>query len=175
MLSLLDDIYGVLFLPQQTLTALRDRSVVWSGAGVVVGVNVIEGLRKGMDSLFLQVVIGLLVWVGAAVLLTRLSQVFNRSVSLDRVLGLTGFATLPWMFFSPALNLGGSVGALGAVAVVGWFLVYQGWSIAIALEVEVGRIVTLIPLAAAGGIVTVFLLLNGFSILGDIINLFHLS
>ncbi len=172
MLSLFDNIYGVLFLPQATFLSLRDRSVALEGAIVVLGVNIIEGLRT--DSLLPQVLASLVGWFGAAVLLERLGGVFNKEINLSQVLGLTGFASLPWIFFAPALNLGGSLGAICALAVVVWFLVWQGWGIATVLEIPIPRALSLIPLAFAASIVTLLIFLNGATILWSISNLFHL-
>lgn len=174
MLSLFDNIYGVLFLPQATFLSLRNRAVPLEGALVILGVNIVEGLRKGIESLLPQILASLVSWFLLAVLLKRLGGVFNREVDLNQILALTGFASLPWLFFAPALNLGGSLGAICALAVVGWSLVWQGWGIATALEIPIPQALSLVPLAFAASVVTFLIFLNGFTVLWYISNLFYL-
>lgn len=172
--TLLDDIYGVLFLPQTTLTALRDRSVAFAGALIIVGVNILEALRQGIDTLLTTILASLVTWFLFSYLLERLGHALGKEVNLNRLLGLTGFSSLPWIFFAPALNLGGSVGTILALAVVAWFLTWQVWAVAIALEAQVVRVITLIPLAFAGSLVSITILIKSFSTLSEIGNLLHL-
>ncbi|MCS6959277.1 MAG: hypothetical protein RMK91_04430 [Pseudanabaenaceae cyanobacterium SKYGB_i_bin29] len=172
MLAFLDDIYGTLFLPHQTLTALKEQSTVWRGALVVALVNLLEGLRSGGGTILLQLVTGLGGWYGLCWLLERLGHSLGKEVNLDRVLTLTGFASLPWLFFAPALNLGGGIGVVCGLAVVLWFVLWQLKAVAIALELQIGRVFALIPLAFAGTVVAFSLLFNGVGLLLTIGDLF---
>lgn len=175
LLTLLDDIYGVLFLPQATLTALRNRQVAFQGGVVIVVVNLMEAFRRGIITLLPQVLSSLVAWFLVAFLLERLGSAFGKEIHLDRLLGLIGFASLPWIFFAPAVNFGGAVGAVCALGVVIWFTVWQVWAVAVALEAQVSKVLSLIPLAFAGSIVSLILLFNSIGVLLDITNLLHLS
>ncbi|MFN3361079.1 MAG: hypothetical protein ACK421_06615 [Pseudanabaenaceae cyanobacterium] len=172
MLAFLDDIYGALFLPHQTLAALKERSVVWQGALIVALVNLLEGLRSGGGAVVLQIVTGLGGWYGLCWLLERLGHSLGKEVRLDRVLTLTGFASLPWLFFAPALNFGGGVGVVCGLAVVLWFVIWQLKAVAIALDLQIGRVFALIPLAFAGTVVALSLLFNSVGLLLTVGNLF---
>jgi hypothetical protein len=76
---------------------------------------------------------------------------FGRDTPFSTLLILTGFAGLPWLLLAPAQALGGWLGALLGVIAIIWFLVWEIWATAIALDLPWWRVVWLVPLALIGG------------------------
>lgn len=151
----LSRIYGSLFTPQTTFKELRSQPSVIEGAVVVVLVNAIESLRLGQTggSVVIAIIFGLIGWLIFAGILHRLASVFLGAMPLKPLLTLIAYGSLPWIFISPALSLGGGNGNLGALIVMLWFTVWQIWTTAVALGISGQKLLILIPLAISGGVV----------------------
>jgi hypothetical protein len=168
----LESLYGALFTPQATFTYLRSHPSAIAGTILVALVNTLEALRLGggIWAILLTVCFGLLGWVIFAFLLKTLAQVLGRDVKLDVLLTLIGFGSVPWLFIAPALSLGGVAGRLVAIAVMLWFVVWQVWATAIALEVNRWRLFLIVPLAIYGGFASLLWAGNIFKLLFSIGN-----
>lgn len=150
LIPLLDNIYGAWFLPQQTFYRLREQpTLLWQAILVVAWVNLVDaGQRLGFSPLLLasSLISGLVGWVTLGLVLSWLGYCLGRDVPLPSLLLLTGFASLPWLLVAPAQSIGGSLGGLLSTIVVGWFLVWEVWATAIALNLPWWRIIGLVPL-----------------------------
>jgi hypothetical protein len=150
LLPFLDNLYGAWFLPQQTFYRLREQpALLWQAVLVVAWVNLVDGgHRLGFAPLLLasSLISGLVGWVTLGLVLSWLSYCLGRDVHLSSLLLLTGFASLPWLFVAPAQSIGGSLGGVLSIMSVGWFLIWEVWATAIALNLPWWRIIGLIPL-----------------------------
>jgi hypothetical protein len=158
----LDRLYGTLFLPDQTFTALAEAPAVNQGAVVVAMVNSLEALRlgKGAAAIPFAIIGGLVGWAWLGLVLQQLGKVFNVNIPLQKILTLTGFASLPWLFLAPALNLPSPWRFLVALAVMGWFTLWQIKAAAKAMDTTSNKLLLLIPLAVLGGVVALVLISN---------------
>ncbi len=156
----LEDIYGALFTPTQTFTSLRSHPSIIGGLCAISIPNILECLRTGKSPLQIpaSLIVALAGWLVFAILLQRLAMVFQRSdhlVDLRVLLTLTAFGSLPWIFIGPALSLGGQLGSILALLVMLWFLIWQIRATAIAIDVRIERLLLLVPLAIAGGVIAI--------------------
>jgi hypothetical protein len=163
-----DRLYGVLFLPSHTFAQIKAHPSFWQGAIVIALVNILETLRLEQISIFRviwSVVSGLLGWLLLTFLLKQLASVFDKRVSLRELLCLTGFASLPWIFIAPALSLPNQYRLMAAITTVIWFIIWQLWSAAIALDIQKWKPLIIIPLAIVGGVIALIWLGNAISII----------
>ena len=154
--ALLDNIYGILFFPDRTFQRLRETAPLWQAAVITIGLNALDSGRKGGFDIFwlvVAVIIGLLGWVVFAVLLRGLAFSMGRDPKLNVVLALTAFGALPWLFVAPAQALGGPLGALMGLIVLVWFAAWEVRAAAIAMELPWQRLVWVVPLTFAAGVV----------------------
>ncbi len=158
----LESIYGVLFLPQATFAALRDRPAPVEAGAIVVLANLLEGLRLGDGAAYvlLGALLGVAGWIALCYVLVRLAAAFDREVALPVLLTLTGYASVPWLTIGPALSLPDELGTLAAIAVGIWFVVWQVRAAAAAFGVGALRVLSLIPLAMFGGYIAIVWLVN---------------
>ena len=176
----LDRLYGTLFLPDQTFTALAETPAVNQGAMVVALVNSLEALRLGRGAVAIPFAIigGLIGWAWLGLVLQQLAKVFNVNIPLQKILTLTGFASLPWLFIAPALNLPSPWRFLVALAAMIWFAVWQVRAAAKAIDTTSTKLLLLIPLAVFGGMVALMLIGNLIGVLLSLnftLELFSLS
>lgn len=66
---------------------------------------------------------------------------------------------------APALSLPSQFRAPIAIAVIIWFIIWQIWSVAIALEIRSWKALAIVPLAISGGVVALIWLGNTFKLL----------
>ncbi len=156
----LEDIYGALFTPTQTFTSLKSQPSIVAGLCAIAIPNILECVRTNQSPLQipLSLTVALVGWLVFALLIQRLATVFQRSddlVDLKVLLTLTAFGSLPWIFIGPALSLGGQLGSILALAVMLWFLISQVRAASIAIGVSAERLLLLVPLAIAGGVVSI--------------------
>ncbi|MDX2256247.1 MAG: YIP1 family protein [Pseudanabaenaceae cyanobacterium bins.39] len=162
-----DRLYGVLFLPNHTFTQIKTNPSLWQGVCVVGLVNILETLRLDLLSplrIIWAVISGVLGWLFFTFLLKQLASVFGKDVSLRQLLCLTGFASLPWIFVAPALSLPDRFRFFAAIAAIIWFIAWQVWSAAIALDIKRRKTLIIIPLAIAGGLVALIWLGNAITL-----------
>jgi hypothetical protein len=156
----LEDIYGALFTPNQTFASLRSQPSIIGGLCAIAIPNILECIRTGKSPLQipLTLTVALAGWLTFALLLQRLAMVFQRSdhlVDLRVLLTLTAFGSLPWIFIGPALSLGGQLGSILALVVMLWFLISQVRAASVAIGISTERLLLLVPLAIAGGVVAI--------------------
>lgn len=157
----LEDIYGALFTPNQTFASLRSQPSIIGGLCAIAIPNILECVRTGQSPLQmpLSLFVALVGWLIFALLLQRLAMVFQRSdsnlVDLKVLLTLTAFGSLPWIFIGPALSLGGQLGSILALLVMLWFLISQVRAASVAIGISTERLLLLVPLAIAGGVVAI--------------------
>ncbi|MGK7908500.1 MAG: YIP1 family protein [Synechococcus sp.] len=154
--ALLDNIYGAWFFPDRTFRFLRDNPPIWQAGSITILLNVLDAGRRGGFSLLILLaaaISGLVGWVILGALLRGLAYTFNLDPRFDSVLVLIAFGGLPWIFLAPAQALGGPLGALGGLAALVWFAVWELRAAAIALEIPWERLIWIVPLAFVGGIV----------------------
>ncbi|MEI6428631.1 MAG: Yip1 family protein [Pseudanabaena sp. ELA607] len=158
----LDRLYGTLFLPDQTFTTIAETPDLNQGALVVGMVNSLEILRlgKGAAAIPFAVIGGWSGWVFFGVLLQQLARVFGVNISLAKILTLTGFASLPWLFIAPALSLPSPWRLWLALAAMLWFALWQIKAAAKAVGTTNAKLLLLIPLAVSGGVVALILVGN---------------
>ncbi len=169
--SLLDHLYGVWFLPQQTLRTLRSQPQLGQAVLVVAVVNLIDaGRRQGFvpATLASSIFWGLGGWLCLCALLSLLSYSWGRSNSFREILVLSGFAGIPWVFLAPAQAIGGVAGVLLGLAALGWFLYLQVQAVAVALDLSWQRLILLIPLAFAAIFVAFGWIGSGLSVLSSL-------
>jgi hypothetical protein len=164
---LLEMIYAALFTPIAAFRHLKDKPFMSGSFVVIILVNLLEAtrLKYSADFVFMAVVIGLAGWLILTFFLYRLAWTFGKEISWDALLSVIAFASLPWLFIAPALSLGAPFGALLAIAVVVWFLIWQFKAAAVVLETSAWRVAAIVPLAIAGGYVAIIWLFNFFNIL----------
>ncbi len=168
----LDRLYGTLFLPRDTFANIKARPSFWQGAIVIALVNILEIIRLNQLNLFrvISAVIGSLIgWLFFTFLLKQLAGIFQKTVKMSELLTLTGFASLPWLFMAPALNLPPRFRTISAIAVILWFILWQVWSASIALNIKSWKTLAIIPLAIAGGVVAVIWLSNAIGLIVSIL------
>jgi hypothetical protein len=161
--TFLDRLYGTLFLPQVTFEQLKANPTFVQAFAVIVLVNILETLRLDQFSIFSivwSVISGTIGWAFFTFLLKQLASVFQRDVAILKLLTLTGFASLPWLFMAPALSLPPQVRVFAAIAVMIWFVVWQVWGASVALGIKVWKTFAIAPLAMFGGIVALLWLGN---------------
>ncbi|MBD2178046.1 YIP1 family protein [Pseudanabaena sp. FACHB-1998] len=166
--TLLDRLYGTLFLPQVTFEQLKAYPSVAQGAIVIALVNSLETIRLDQLSLFRivgSVISGLIGWLFFTFLLKQLAEVFQKNVQLVELLTLTGFASLPWIFMAPALSLPPQSRFLAAIAVIIWFIVWQIWGASVVLGIKIWKTLAIVPLAISGGVVALIWLGNAIKLL----------
>ncbi len=161
--TFLDRLYGTLFLPQMTFEQLKANPTFVQAFAVIVLVNILETLRLDQfstSSIVWSVISGTIGWVFFTFLLKQLASVFQRDVAILKLLTLTGFASLPWLFMAPALSLPPQFRVLAAIGVMIWFVVWQVWGASVALGIKVWKTFAIAPLAIFGGIVALIWLGN---------------
>ena len=161
--NFLDRLYGTLFLPQVTFEQLRANPSFVQAAIVIALVNILETFRLEQFvsyRIIWSVISGIIGWLFFTFLLKQLANVFQKTVEMDKLLTLTGFASLPWLFMAPALSLPPRLRFLAAISVMIWFIVWQIWSASVALEIKIWKTLAIVPLAIFGGIVTLIWLGN---------------
>jgi hypothetical protein len=130
---------------------------------VIVLVNILETLRLDqfvISSIVWSVISGTIGWIFFTFLLKQLANVFQRDVAILKLLTLTGFASLPWLFMAPALSLPPQFRVFAAIAVMIWFVVWQVWGASVALEIKIWKTLAIGPLALFGGLVALIWLGN---------------
>ena len=161
--TFLDRLYGTLFLPQVTFEQLKVNPTFVQAFAVIVLVNILETLRLdqfSISSIIWSVISGTIGWIFFTFLLKQLASVFQRDVAILKLLTLTGFASLPWLFMAPALSLPPQFRVLAAIGVMIWFVVWQVWGASVALGIKVWKTFAIAPLAIFGGIVALIWLGN---------------
>jgi hypothetical protein len=169
----LEDIYGALFTPSQTFASLRSQPSIGGGLCAISISNILECVRTNQSPLQtpLSLIGALAGWLVFALLLQRLAMVFQHSVEmvdLKVLLTLTAFGSLPWIFIGPALSLGGQLGNILALFVMLWFLIWQVRAVSVAIAVPSERLLLLVPLAIAGGVVAIIWASNVIGLLVSI-------
>ena len=169
----LEDIYGALFTPTQTFTSLKSHPSIIGSLCAISIPNILECVRTNQSPLQmpLSLTLALVGWLVFALLIQRLATVFQRSddlVDLKVLLTLTAFGSLPWIFIGPALSLGGQFGSILALAVMLWFLISQVRAASVAIGVSAERLLLLVPLAIAGGVVSIIWASNVIGLLVSI-------
>jgi hypothetical protein len=164
---LLETIYLALFMPTTAFRQLKEKPFMPGGIVVIILVNLLEAtrLRLSANGVFYATVIGLVGWSILTLILFRLAWAFGKEIRLDALQSVVAFASLPWLFIAPALSIGPPIGAFLALAVIGWFLVWQFKAVAVVFETSTLRIVALVPLAIVGGYVAIIWLINFFQVL----------
>ncbi|CAN1211825.1 YIP1 family protein [Tumidithrix helvetica PCC 7403] len=165
--SFLDNIYGALFTPAKTFEALRSHPSMAQAISALVLVNALEGLRIGRSPAYLPLIVipGLVGWFIFTSLLKSLAEVFQHKIGLQELLTLTAFGSMPWIFMGPALSLASPTRIYAAIAVMIWFVVWQVWAASVAIGTTSWRLLSVIPLAIAGGIVSLVWLGNLFKLM----------
>ena len=161
--TFLDRLYGTLFLPQVTFEQLKDSPTFVQAFAVIVLVNILETLRLdqfSISSIVWSVISGTIGWIFFTFLLKQLANVFQRDVAILKLLTLTGFASLPWLFMAPALSLPPQFRVFAAIAVMIWFVVWQVWGASVALGIKIWKTLAIGPLALFGGLVALIWLGN---------------
>jgi hypothetical protein len=168
--SFLDNIYGALFTPARTFAVLRSHPSLPQAIAVIALVNALEGLRLGRTLAFLPALIisGLIGWFIFTSLLRSLAEVFQYKIGLKELLTLTAFGSMPWIFMGPALSLALPMRTPVAIAVMVWFVVWQVWAAAVAIGTTSWRLLSVIPLAIAGGFVALIWLGNLLNLLSSV-------
>jgi hypothetical protein len=162
----LDNIYGALFTPAKTFQALRAHPSLSQAIVAILLVNVLEGLRIGRASFLPPILIsGLIGWFVFTSLLRSLAEVFQYKIGLKELLTLTAFGSMPWIFMGPALSLAPPTRTLVAIAVMIWFAIWQVWAASVAIGTTSWRLLSVIPLAIAGGFVSLIWAGNAFKLL----------
>lgn len=155
MLSLFDHLYGAWFLPQRTFLHLRQQPPLWQAAVVMVVIQCIDAGRRSdlnVATLLLAVTTGMVGWMIVASILRLVAFCLGRDPDLSMILVLLAFGSLPWVFTAPAQAFGGAVGALLSAVVLIWFIVWQIWVVAIAMDLPWWRLVWLVPLTGVAGV-----------------------
>jgi hypothetical protein len=171
LVSLLDNLYGVWFLPTQTLRTLRSQPQLGQAVLVVAVLNVVDaGRRQGFSpaELASSILWGLAGWLILSALLSLLSYSWGRATPFREILVLSGFAGIPWLFLAPAEAIGGVAGVLLGLAALGWFLYLQVQAVAVALEISWQRLVLLIPLAFTAVFVVIGWISSGLRVLSSL-------
>lgn len=161
--TFLDRLYGTLFLPQVTFEQLKANPALVQSAIVIALVNILETLRLDQFAIFRiiwSVISGTIGWVFFTFLLKQLAGVFQKDIAIEKLLTLTGFASLPWLFMAPALSLPPQFRIIAAIAVMIWFVIWQIWSASIALGIKIWKTLAIVPLTIFGGIVALIWLGN---------------
>jgi hypothetical protein len=161
--TFLDRLYGTLFLPQVTFEQLKANPTFVQAFVVIVLVNTLETLRLDQFVIYRiiwSVISGTIGWIFFTFLLKQLASVFQKDVAILKLLTLTGFASLPWLFMAPALSLPPQFRILAAIAVMIWFIIWQIWSASIALGIKIWKTLAILPLTIFGGIVALIWLGN---------------
>ncbi|AFY68983.1 hypothetical protein Pse7367_0680 [Thalassoporum mexicanum PCC 7367] len=163
----LETIYLALFMPTVAFRQLKEKPFLGGAATVIILVNLLEAVRlqAAAEAVLLMVVVGLVGWIILTLMLYRLAWAFGKEIELDALQSVVAFASLPWLFIAPALSVGPPIGAVLAIAVIVWFLVWQFKAAAVALETSALRVAALVPLAIMGGYVAIIWLVNFFQIL----------
>ncbi|MDX2271927.1 MAG: YIP1 family protein [Cyanobacteriota bacterium] len=152
--TFLDNLYGTWFFPDRTFRSMRQTPLLWQAALVVALLSGIDGGRRsGFDPWLVvgTMLGGCLGWLAGAGLLWLLASSFGRSASLSALLMISGFAGLPWLFLAPAQALGGIAGSLLGLLALLWFVAWQLWGAAIALDLPWWRLGVLVLLTFCGG------------------------
>ncbi|NJK64822.1 MAG: hypothetical protein HC921_20880 [Synechococcaceae cyanobacterium SM2_3_1] len=169
--SLLDNLYGVWFLPQQTLRTLRSQPQLGQAVLVVAVLNLVDTGRRqgfGVSELASSILWGVAGWLCLSALLSLLAYSCGKTSALREILVLSGFAGIPWLLLAPAQAMGGVAGVLLALAALGWFLYLQVQAVAVALDLSWQRLVLLIPLAFASIFVVVGWIGSGLRVLASL-------
>jgi len=165
----LDRCYGCWFTPQLTFPRLAEEVPLFQGFLVLIGVNVLDGLRLGGGvGAILQPLSATLGWLVLNGLLLVLLVLVGRTVQLPRLLTLTGFASLPWLIFGPAQIFGGWVGQVATWAVVVWFIGLQTWAVAVGTDLDWWRVALWLPFTFVGGLVALNWTLNSLLVLSRV-------
>lgn len=185
--NFLDNIYGVLFYPDETFDRLKENPPVSQGFFIVVIISAIGAFLNfsfldesrsfiflGLD-IFGSIFSGILSWLFPAFFLEIVSSIFKQSGKLKTFLTLFGFSLVPWIFAGPAelLKTAGPAGKLIGVFlglfIWLWVAVLVFKAIIKSYELSPGRGLILISIPFLGGFLALYLIVNFFSTLIQIL------
>ncbi len=165
MSNFLDNCFGSWFEPGVTFERLALDPPLVQAAGIVVAVNLLDGFsRNGLGGAILQGVAGGAGWLVLNGLVYLLLTTLGQRTDYQRLLTLTGFASLPWLLVAPAHILGGSLGQVVILIVLVWFVALQTWAVAQATALAWWRVAVLIPLTFLGALVALVWTINSLLI-----------
>ncbi|MEN9206036.1 MAG: YIP1 family protein [Thermostichales cyanobacterium DRC_bins_46] len=137
--SLLDSLYGVLVQPGATFAQLRQKPQVTEAALIVLLVNALGTSDLSPTSLLAAALAGGMGWLTLNGILWLLAYSLGRDPCWSGLLTLTGYASVPWLLWSPAQAWGPVVGGVLGLGVGVWLGVWQLWAASVALGIPVQR------------------------------------
>lgn len=184
--NFLDNFYGVLFNPSETLDKLTDNPPLIQGIVIVALISILgpvvnfsintetNTVFQGL-SLINSAFWGLLSWLFFAAFFEIIAGIFKKGGKMKIFLCLSAFALLPWIFIAPAalFKTGGLLfkfaGILIGLAAWLWSTVLTILAIMKTYEISPARVASFILVPFLGSILSIFWLFGFFSTLIQII------
>lgn len=139
-MNILDNIYGVLFKPNETFSFLTDKKFFSGSALIIIVIALLSALKNsvvldvGNSSTWVLFMINLIfftmIWIMAGVFLTFTADLFGGNGKISETMTGLAYSTLPLIFIPPLYMLSLPMGDIGEnlyavlkVIIFGWVLV----------------------------------------------------
>ncbi|MFH0701914.1 MAG: Yip1 family protein [bacterium] len=189
MSNFLENFYGILFSPNQTLEKLKQDNPLWQGVLIVLFVSILSPLlnfnlfdKVGVTVAWLSFNIiqasfaGVLSWLFFASFLDVLARVFKQPGKIKEFLVLSSFTLVPWIFLGPvellktAGILGQVFGIIIGLAIWLWVIILVVMAIAKAYDLKLGKVLILLTFPSLSVFVSFYWFIGFFSTLARILS-----
>lgn len=105
----LENIYGILFTPDEALDKLKEQKPMSQAIVIVIVVSLLDLLLKfdthsinaNLIRIFPEIFIGLVSWLIFVLFIELVVSIFKHEGQYKTLLVLTGYALIPWLFLAP--------------------------------------------------------------------------